>query len=427
MRPLLRGLLPLLILALAGCGNGTLGDVWDSFPEEVFNPPDDGGGGGGGGGGATLEEVAEIAGGQGVTGTIKNIALATVAGKTYAFLAAGPDGCHIVDVTEPDLLNASSYVTTIRPLVLATPPAALAGGRVDAVSVVDNAFLICVAVTSAAPNTVTVFNIPLLIAAATSSTADLSGAFIPPTTPGTDAIAVTGDAAGKGGAATGTGVNFWVATGTGGVAAAKVELTPLPSSWTLDTTTTLSLGAPAFTTVTDVAVTSLGGVTTLFASDKRTDGKFAVAMTTPGAPLGFSTVIDSDVQDIIDEFVTTQGNYPLDLAIDTINLYVTGDNEMFVYTVGATGLTLVTTVPNTGLQTIAVSAGSNNFVVGAGDSVRAGTSVLGQARVTGSLSFPNTFTVRGVALRSTTEGLFFLVCAGTGGLRVLTTPSAPGP
>jgi hypothetical protein len=254
----------------------------------------------------------------------------------------------------------------------------------------------------------------------------LSGSFLPPTTPGTDAIGVTGDAAGKGGAAAGTGVNFWVATGTG-LAAAKVELAPLPTSWTLDTTTPPSLGVPTFTTVADVAVSSLGGVTTLFASGKRTDGLFAVATTTPGAPLGFSTVVDSEVQDVIDEFVSTSGNYPLDLAIDALSLFVTGQNEVFVYTVGPTGLTLVSTLANTGQNTIAVSAGSSSFIVGAGDSVRVGTNVLGQARLTGSLTFPSTFTIRGVAMRSTADGLFFLACAGTGGLRILSVPSAPGP
>lgn len=426
MRPLLRSLLPLLVLCATGCGNGTLEDIWDSFPEEVFNPPDDGGGGGGGGG-ITLEEVAAIAGGQGVTGTVKNIALATVAGETFAFLAAGPDGCHVVDVTSPDLVTAGSYVTTIRPSVL-TLPIELAGGRVDSVAVVDNTFLVCVAVPGT-PNGVTVFNLPVLISLAKSSTADLSDAFVPPTVPGTNAIPVTGDSIGEGGGAAGVNGNFLVATGTA-LVAAKIEAmgTPPALAWALQAAP--NLGMPAFTAVTDVAVGSAGGVTAVFASGRRSDGEFAVSSTSLDTPLpGVQTVIDSEIQRVIDDFVSTAGNYPLDLAFDALTLYVTANNEVFVYTVSTTttGLSLVSTVANTGSQTIAVGAGSGAFVVGAGDSVRIGTNALGQARVTGSLTFPGTHTIRGVAIRSTSDGIFFLVCAGTGGLRILRVPAAGGP
>jgi hypothetical protein len=430
MRPLLRSLLPLLLLLSAGCGSGTLGDIWDALPEEAFNPDDPGGGGGGGGGGAiTLEEVAAIAGSQGVIGTVKNIALATIGSETFAFLAAGPDGCHVVDVTSPDLVTSTSYVTTIRQSVLAT--ATLAGGRVDAVAVIDNAALVCVAVVpGTSANCVTVFNLPALIAAATTSTADLSAAVVPPTTPGTDLIAVTGDPAlGKGGGVAGVNGNFFVATGTA-LVAAKIEVTGTPPalSWTLQAAP--ALGTPAFTAVTDVAVGSAGGVTAVFASGKRSDGEFAVCATSLGNPLpGVQTIIDSEVQRVIDEFVSTAGNYPLDLTFDALTLFVTAYNEVFVYTVSTsgTGLSLVSTVSGTGANTIAVGAGSGSFVVGAGDTVRVGTSALGQARLTASLKFPGTYTMRGVATRSTPEGLFFLACAGTGGFRVLQVPSPTGP
>jgi hypothetical protein len=420
MRPLLRGLLPLLIVVLAGCGNGTLADIWDSFPDEAFNPPDDGGGGGGGGGGLTLEEVAAIAGGQGVIGTVKNIALASVGPRTFAFLAAGPDGCHVVDVTEPENIVPASYITTIRPLVL-TAPAELAGGRVDSVAVVSNALLVCVAVVPGTTgNCVTVFNLGALITAATSSTADLSAAFVPPTTPGTDAIAVTGDTVGKGGGVAGVLTEFFVATGTK-LASARIELA---GTWTL-VSADIPLGTPTFTTVTDVAATSISGITAVFASGKRSDLEFAVVSLGVGIPL--QTVVESEVQRVVDDgAVSTAGNYPLDLAIDTLNLFVTGNNEVFVYSITPT-LSLASTVENTGNETIAVGATTGSFIVGAGDSVRVGTNALGQARVTGSLAFPGTFTIRGVAIRSTSTGLFFLACAGTGGLRILQVPSAPGP
>lgn len=425
MRPLLRSLLPFLLLLAAGCGNGTLGDIWHSFPEEVFNPPSDGGGGGGGGGGGvTLEEVAGLAGGQNVTGTVKNIALATVAGETFAFLAAGTDGCHVVDVTAPDLVTGSSYVTTIRPSALTVAPAELAGGRVDAVAVVDNTFLVCVAVTAAVPNCVSVFNLQTLIPAATSSTADLSASFIPPTTPGTDLIAVTGDSMGKGGGVAGVAGSFYVATGSK-LASAKIELTGVPPALTWTLGADVPLGTPAFTSVTDVTVGTAVGATAIFASGKRDDGKFAVALTAPGVPVAVSTVVESEVQRVIDDFVSTAGNYPLDLAFDVLNLYVTGNDEVFVYSVSSGSLQLVSTISSTGSKTISVAGGSSAFAVGAGDAIRVGTNVLGQARVTGAHTFPSTYTVRGVAVRSTNEGAFFLACAGTGGLRILRVPSGP--
>ncbi len=424
MRPLLRGLLPLLLLALAGCGNGTLADIWDSFPKSAFNPPDDGGGGGGGGGGITLTEVAALAGGQGVTGTVKNIALATIAGETFAFLAAGPEGCHIVDVTAPDLVNASSYVTTIRPSGL-TAPAAIAGGSVDALAVVDGTFLVCVAVAPAAPDAVTVFHIPTLIGAATASPpTDISAAFVAPPATG---IAVTGDAVGKGGAVSGSGGMFFVATGTA-LAHAAVAGTPPAAGWTV-VTASLDLGTPAFTTVTDVVVNQ---TTSLYASGMRSDGKFGFAVrANPSLPIPqpptFIEVLGA-IQSVADTSIADPGNYPLDLAIDTLNFYVTGNNEILVYNATNPFLpTLLSTVPNTGSRTIAVAGGAGTFAVGAGDAVRAGANLLGQAGVSGSLSFPGTYTIRGVALRSTNQGSFILVCAGSGGLRVVEIPRTTGP
>jgi len=421
MRPLLRGLLPLLVLALAACGNGTLGDIWHALPEDAFKPP---GGDGGGGGGppteATLEEVAALAGGQGVTGTVKNIALATVAGETFAFLAAGPEGCHVVDVTSPDLVNSGSYVTTIRNSVL-TAPAEIAAGKVDAVAVVDGTYLVLVAVSAADPNCVTVFHIPTLITAATSASANLSSAYVPPVTPGTDAIVVPGDA-GKGGGVSGAGGSFYVATGTA-LAQAAVSGTPPTAGWML-VSASMALGSPGFKSVTDVAVNQ---TTAIYASGRRTDDKWGFAvLANPSIPIPqpptFVEVLGT-IQTVVDGTITDAGNYPLDLAIDTLNLYVTGNNEILVYNATNPFLpTTSTTISNTGSKTIAVTGSGGAFGVGAGDACRLGTNLLGQARVTGSLTFPGTYTVRGVAIRSTSEGVFLLVCAGGGGLRVVRTP-----
>ncbi len=422
MRPLLRGLLPLLILGIAGCGNGTLADIWDSFPEEAFNPPDDGGGGGGGGGGGiTLEEVAAIAGGQGVTGTVKNIVLAEVSSETFAFLAAGVDGCHIVDVTEPDLVNASSYVSTIRPLVL--PTATLAGGRVDGVAVVDGTYLVCMAVAPGATNCISVFHLQTLIPLAKiSSVTDLSPSFVPPAT-AADAIVVAGSTVGKGGAVSGAGGMFFVATGTA-LAQAGVSGTPPAAGWTV-VNPSLGLGTTGFSTVTDVAVNQ---TTSIYVSGQRTDGKFGfAALANPAVPIPVEPAfveVSGAIQSVADDSIAGPGNYPLDIAVDALSLYVTGNNEVFVYAITPISLTpaLATTVTSTGSKTIAVSGSGGAFAIGAGNTVRAGTNLLGQARVTGSLAFPNTFTIRGVAIRSTDAGVFLLVCAGTGGLRVVQVP-----
>jgi len=424
MRPLLRSLLPVLVLALSGCGNGTLADVWHSFPVGAFQPPAGGGGGGGGGtGGIPLTEVAALGGGQGVTGTVKNIALATIAGETFAFLAAGTDGCHIVDVTSPDLVNAGSYVTTIRESVLPAPEARIEGDSVDAVAVIDGTYLVCVAVSPTATNCVTIFHLPTLIPLAkVSSVADLSPAFVPPATPGTDAIVVTGDAVGKGGAVSGASGMFFVATGTA-LAQGAVSGTPPAAAWTL-VSPALNLGTPSFTTVTDVAVNQ---TTAVYASGKRSDSKFGFAvLANPAIPISqpptFIEVLGT-IQTVADSPIADAGNYPLDLAVDTLNLYVTGNNELLVYNATNPFLpTLVTTVPSTGSKTIAVSGAGGAFALGVGDAVSAGTNLLGQARVSGSLTFPGTYTVRGVAVRSTSEGVFLLVCAGTGGLRIVEVP-----
>jgi len=152
---LLRLLLPALLGLLPACGSGNIGDLFSIFPREAFTPP---GGTGGGGGGQPFvpAEVASLGGADGLTGEVKNIVIATVDVRTYAFLAAGASGVHVVDVTEPDLLNRGDYITTVRDAVL-TPPASLAGGRCDALAVVDGSFLVCLAVGSGAANAVTVF------------------------------------------------------------------------------------------------------------------------------------------------------------------------------------------------------------------------------------------------------------------------------
>jgi len=106
-------LLVLALLATAGCGNGNIGDLFSIFPKEAF----EGDGDIPGDGEIPLPfqpgEIGLLASGQGVTGDVRNIALATQSGLTYAFLAAGTDGFHVADVTLPDLINTDSYVANV--------------------------------------------------------------------------------------------------------------------------------------------------------------------------------------------------------------------------------------------------------------------------------------------------------------------------
>ena len=171
----------LFLITLPAC-DANIGDLFGVFPADVFQPETPDGGGPippDGGGGFRAEEVAFLEAAQGVTGDVRNIALAQVGIVSLAFLTAGTDGVHMVDVTQPELVNSGDFLTTIHDSVLTAPPAAIAGGRVDALAVVDNTYLICLAVGSGAPNAVTVFHIPTLLSSATSPVADLSAAFVP--------------------------------------------------------------------------------------------------------------------------------------------------------------------------------------------------------------------------------------------------------
>ena len=168
----MRALSLLLILTILPACGGDIGALFDAFPPEAFQP--DGGAGGEipdipGGPGGTFRalEVGFLEAAQGVTGDVRNIALAQVGTQNLAFLAAGANGVHMVDTTQPELINSSDYITTIRDSVL-TAPAMISGGRVDAIAVVDNTYLVCVAIGSGATDAVTVFHIPTLIMAATS-------------------------------------------------------------------------------------------------------------------------------------------------------------------------------------------------------------------------------------------------------------------
>jgi hypothetical protein len=414
----------LLALLLAGCGNGSIADIFHAFPEDVFKPPGEEPPTPPPPTGFVPREVKFLEGAQGVTGNLRNIALAQVGARRIAFLAAGTSGCHVVDVTQPELLNSTHYVTTIRNSVL-TDPASLAGGQCDAVAVLDNAYVVCVAVGTSATNAVSVFQIQALLDAATSSSANLSAAFVPRT--GTDEIAVPGNGEGKAGGVSGGGGAFLVATGGQGLGIGVI-VPGLPGTWAA-LPAFQSAASPQVDRFLDVRVAA----PVAYASVQSGTTLGIIAMTLNLLPTPNLTITTPSVIAVEGRFdlvaarqVAGPGNFPLDLAASSTNLFATAENEVVVF-----GITIpvqpveASIVENTGQDTISVDAATGFFAIGAGDRVRVYTTLTGQAVLAAEVTFGATFVVRGVALQNSSAGRFVLACAGNRGLRVVQWSNIP--
>ncbi len=408
-------LLPTLVVAFAlGCGGGNIGDLFSAFPPEAF----EGGGGGGGGGGGdnfVAGEVAAVAGSQGVDGDVKNIALAQLADdRTIAFLAAGTSGVHVVDVSSPELLTQTDVITTLDAGVL-TAPAAIAGGRVDAVTVVDNRFLVCVAIGSGAVNAVTVFDIDILIEDAVSTTADVSRAFIPPAAG--SAIPAPGNARGNGGGVSGANLVFFVAGGGPTLFAADID--PVAAEWSAR-----AAALPLTATTADTINVVVNQQIAIYVSVETTTGGFAVVALghpdfVPAPPV--SLPISGQFDRLLEQVVVGPGNMPLDLTLDGLSLYVTGEDSIFVFAVtNPVGPTLLNEIENTGEDTIGIAASGQTIAAAVGDAAQLFSGFGGQFQRANAFSFPGTFVVRSLVFHSTVRGQFLLVCAGDrGGLRVI--------
>ena len=411
-------LLVFSLLSLAAGCTGNIGDVFEIFPREAFDEGDGGGDQPGQPGQFVPAEVASLGASQGIGGDVRNVALVSLDDRTFAFIAAGVNGVHVIDVTEPDLLNETDLVTTISDAVL-TAPAALAGGRVDALTIVDG-FLVCLAVGTVGTNGVTVFGIDDLIAAATSRTADLSAAHIP-LAAGDAGIPVPGNTAGDGGGVSGISLNFFIADGSPTIKRGIID--PGAGTWS---SATAIVTLASVISITDVQINQTFAIyasaeTTPPGATERTFGVVTVGNPLTPAPVTpvFSE-IDDEFERVIDEFVVGPGNFPLDLALDSLTLYVTGQDALHVFNAtNPIGPSLLTTLENTGEDTISVDADGGVVVIGAGSVLQIATNVLGQTRLTGQVTFGGTFTIRGVVLHSTNEGNFALCCAGTQGLRVV--------
>jgi hypothetical protein len=414
-------LLTLVLVAVPGCGNGNIGDLFSIFPPEAFNPDtgqgDDGGIPGLPGAGGTAEEVGFIEAAQGVDGDVRNIAVAQFGSDTYAFLSAGIGGMHVVRTTEPERVN-SNHVATIE-------PATLNGNRCDTLAVIDNTYVVCVAVGTAAPMAVTVFHIPTLINAGIAG-GDVTTSLAPHA--GGPDIAVPG-IDGNGGGVSGIASTFAIATG-GPELGIGLITTGSPGSW---------ISGPALTSPADPKVDNFIDVTLtltgLFASVKSDDIFGVILATVQGTPPNVTISIqtpqpidmeqpssnNANIDNVIARDVVGPGNYPLDLHFDALQLYVTGDRDVRVFAAtspSSLGQPLI--VENGIVDTIAVDALSGNFAIGQSTQLQVWSVLSGTPVRVVNFTFSGiNIRCRGVKLTSSRFGNFVLCCAGERGLRVV--------
>ena len=370
-------ILLVLSLALVPACNGNIGDLFSLFPASAF-APDEGEGDGNGTPPGTFqpEEVAFLQAAQGVTGNIRNIATANVAGKTLAFLSAGVDGVHLVDASVPEDMNATSYITTIDDDVLDDAAAEIAGGRVDALAVVDNTYLVCVAVGSGSANAVTLFHIPTLVDLAVDEAADLSGAFVP----GTGAIAVDGTPEGNAGGASGASGLFAIATGGAELGLGSIT-SGVPGTWAALPPVTST--APQVDRFLKVVFNFPVAYATVAVGDEVRLATLAVTVApTPGIgvvgeldPLtGAFAALDSNNG-------SEPGTFVADLALDGANnLYVSGLDDIRTYSLAAPQDPLEGTPifrPGAGISIGGIAATTGLVAVGDGATLRA-TALVGR-------------------------------------------------
>ncbi|MEM8884987.1 MAG: hypothetical protein AAGD14_13025 [Planctomycetota bacterium] len=416
---MLRGLALLLVVGLVGC-NGNIGDLFSVFPASAFEDPDGGEDPGGIPGAFEPVEVAFLGSAQGVTGDVRNIAVATIAGESYAFLAAGVDGVHMVDVSEPSTVSATDFITTIDDDVLSDAAASIAGGRVDDVAVIDNAFLVCVAIGTGATNAVTVFNIADLITLATSSSADLSDAFVP----GTGAIAADGTPNGNGGDVDGGANVFLVATGGSELGAGLI--TPgSPGTWaalppTTDATIDNFIDVKLRLPTAAYCVVAQG-------DDLRLATFTVEFLPNPGVTLtGDLQALTGSFSGLDDNAAAFPGTFPAALALDlTGTLYASGQNDIRTYSVANPTLPVEgTPIFATGFEVGGMAADIGFLVYTNSPSTITLTSLAGTITPLSTFEAPGRRTL-GVALRNTDTGRFALTCANNVGFRIVQYSDLP--
>lgn len=421
-----RVLTTILILAsglLSTACDGNVGDIFSAFPVTAFTPEAPGGVPPGGiPGGFRPIEVGFLGSSQGVTGTVRNIATASVSGRSIAFLSAESDGVHLVDVSLPGRITPAAYITTIHDSVLSDAAATIAGGRVDDVAVIDNTYLVCLAVGSGAPNAVTVFHIPTLLERATSAGADLSDAYVP----GIGDIVANGTSSGNGGQVAGGNNIFLVASGgptmgmgfiTAGTPGTWAALPPVPAATPpIDNFLTVVFATPAA-----YAVVAQGDDLSVATISLAIAVPPSVTLEPSRLPLtGSFAALDAKA-------AAVPGAFPTAMAINiTRTIYVAGLNDVRIFNATApSSPTESNTIFSAGLEISGMVADATLFALANNSTITFRTSVLG-----GRLTEVGSYSAAGrrnfdMALASDREGRYVLSCAGGLGLRIIRWSDIP--
>ena len=141
----------------------------------------------------------------------------------------------------------------------------------------------------------------------------------------------------------------------------------------------------------------------------------------PSLTLTTPEVIDleGDYSLLLSQRFVGPGTFPPALAIDQLNLYATGDDEVHVFSIAVPGQpSSPRIVRGTGIQTVAVTATTGQFAVGAGTTVRVFTTT-GSSQEIARLDLTGTLSARGVAFVSAQGKSYLLICSETRGVRVL--------
>ncbi|MHC4451419.1 MAG: hypothetical protein ACYS0E_14995 [Planctomycetota bacterium] len=416
-----RRLLPLLFALIAAC-SGNIGDLFSVFPASAFEPeePADGGDRPPTGSFEPIE-VGFVGAGAGVTGNVRNIATASVNGKQIAFLSAGADGVHVVDVSTPGTFTSASYITTVDDLVLDGSPAAIAGGQVDDVAVVDDNYLVCIAVGTGAANAVTLFHIATLLDLAETSPTDLSGAFVP----GTGNIAVEGTPEGNGGGASGSTGIFVVATGGSELGLASISAGQ-PGTWAA--LAPITSATPPIDNFIDIDLAFPAAYAVVAQGDDLALATFGIQLGVPPSIgiVGDLLPLTGSLSGFDSNAAAFPGTFPSTLARDvTGTLYVSEQNAIRIYSIANPTAPLESSsVFSAGFE-IAGLAATTGFVARTNSAnMTVYTTLAGAAAPVAALDTAGRRNL-GIALANDAGGRYAFVCADTNGMRVVQWSDIP--
>ena len=353
-------------------------------------------------------ETASVVEDDGADGYLNNVCTATVGATEYAFVSAGTDGIHIIEVEDIQSPGGLTYLATISSSTIGGGKE-IAGDRSDALAIVDNTHLVSLAIGSGAvdanSNGVTVFDIGEIDSILGGSTPyDFQTAIL--TRTGSGVIAIPGDNDRGGGVAGDNGV-FVVATG--GTNAGVADITSgSPGTWQARSAIDMSMTASY-----DAAIS---GSTAYVSARSGSDyGVVVLDLDTPDASSlhevagRFSRYADCDF--------AGRGNFALSLALLDDVLLVSGDDEVIRFDMSDPGTpALLAPLRDAGVNAVSLDVNSSLAAVGGDFEVRTYRVESESAVPLSRNRVGDPLRVLGVAVRS--DGTL-LCAAGNGGLRAV--------